>query len=450
MLNNKYSLNLILPVISLVFLLYMVQSARAEDFTVANVVELRAAIQTANTNGEDDIINIQAGTYPLDGAAGEDSSILGDLDIRSNIVLRGEAARTTILKGVGNDRILDIQGNINVTIEKLTITEGRLLDESGAGLYLNLQPNVTINECQIRKNVNERTSLGPRVGGIHNVDGNLTILNSTISENVSQSGDGGGLAHQIGELEIINSTFSNNTSRDGGGGMLIVDGTVTILNSTFTDNEATTGPGEGIENSIAEITMGNSLIAGNIDSNEPNDEDFAGTFTSLGGNIIGNNGEFTPIKFITIINNPQPSDQVGTADNPIDPMLGPLQDNGGPTDTHELLPGSPALDSGEDANCPSEDQRGVVRPLGGKCDIGAFEEGCGDGTAEPNEECDDGNNIDADGCSSICKTESSGNSNNSTPGSGGCRLIGQAPSVQGLGMIWIMSLIGWATIRKRH
>jgi cysteine-rich repeat protein len=196
--------------------------------------------------------------------------------------------------------------------------------------------------------------------------------------------------------------------------------------------------------------MGNTIVAGNNDSNEPNDEDFAGTFTSLGGNIIGNNGELTPIKFITIINNQQPSDQVGTANTPIDPMLVPLQNNGGPTDTHALLPGSPALDKGEDANCPSEDQRGVVRPLGGKCDIGAFEEGCGDGTEEPNEECEDGNNIDADGCSSICKLESTGDPNN--PNSGGCQLMDQGPSAQGHCMIWfwIMSFIGWTSIRRRR
>jgi cysteine-rich repeat protein len=87
--------------------------------------------------------------------------------------------------------------------------------------------------------------------------------------------------------------------------------------------------------------------------------------------------------------------------------------------------------------------------LGDKCDIGAFEEGCGDGTKETNEECDDDNNTDGDGCSSICKLESNGNLND--PNGGGCSLSTHPfrPNHDGLGIIFVMTLFGITILRKR-
>jgi cysteine-rich repeat protein len=100
-------------------------------------------------------------------------------------------------------------------------------------------------------------------------------------------------------------------------------------------------------------------------------------------------------------------DQIGVAAN-----LDVLADNGGPTPTHRLLPGSPAIDGGSADGCATfdddpitVDQRGVPRPQGDACDIGAFEDACGNGTVDAGEQCDDGNRLDGDCCSAGCRYE---------------------------------------------
>jgi hypothetical protein len=99
----------------------------------------------------------------------------------------------------------------------------------------------------------------------------------------------------------------------------------------------------------------------------------SGDFTSGGHNLIGDGTGSTG--FVNGVN----GDMVGTAANPIDPRLGPLANNGGPTQTHALLAGSPAIDHGDNTNAPATDQRGVARPRDGDhngsraVDIGAFE-----------------------------------------------------------------------------
>jgi cysteine-rich repeat protein len=98
----------------------------------------------------------------------------------------------------------------------------------------------------------------------------------------------------------------------------------------------------------------------------------------------------------------------------VDPLLGPLADNGGPTRTRR--PGSPAIEAGNPAPpgsgngaCEATDQRGVVRPIGSRCDIGAVEADCGDGNPQPGEECDDGNSTNGDGCDNNCSVTACGN-----------------------------------------
>jgi cysteine-rich repeat protein len=103
------------------------------------------------------------------------------------------------------------------------------------------------------------------------------------------------------------------------------------------------------------------------------------------------------------------NDQVGSSASPVDPLLDSLQDNGGSLPTQALFEDSPAVNAGDNASCAATDERGVSRPQGPACDIGAYEKGvCGDGFPEPEESCDDGNITDGDGCSATCSTESPG------------------------------------------
>ena len=197
-------------------------------------------------------------------------------------------------------------------------------------------------------------------GGIYQGATALTIFGSTISGNNAVRG--GGIYRQGGTFNITNSTVSGNTSVQEAGG---IANPTALNNVTITGNTSNNNRGSGIFTSG--FTMKNTILAGN---NGNDCESSSGT--SEGHNILGKNSAcaFTATT----------GDQVGTAAAPIDPLLGPLQNNGGPTLTHELLSGSPALDAGNPAApgsggdaCASGDQRGAIRPGGIACDVGAFE-----------------------------------------------------------------------------
>jgi hypothetical protein len=223
-------------------------------------------------------------------------------------------------------------------------------------------------------------------GGIFNDGDSLTLTNSTVSGNRA-SGSGGGIQSEGNSLTLINSTVSGNTS-DGSAGILNAGGTMTITNSTVSGNEAvfngggifnsgatstmtltnstvtnnTAGQGGGGINNGGSAILRNTIVAGNTASTGP---DALGNFSSQGNNLVGNT-----------------SGAVGFGGTDIlgrNPLLGPLQDNGGSTDTHALLSRSPAIDKGTNAGCPRTDQRGKARPMDGDgkgkalCDIGSFE-----------------------------------------------------------------------------
>jgi hypothetical protein len=188
------------------------------------------------------------------------------------------------------------------------------------------------------------------------------------------SGRGGGIL-STGTLTMTNSTVSGNSSAESGGIELEGQDPVSITSSTITGNSVGSHQRGGIGcYSCGPANINNSIVAGNIvaTSNNPptridienNGPRWEGSHNLIGAgdNILG-------------LNN-----LIGTPASPIDPRLGPLQDNGGPTETHALLTGSPAIDAADPINFPSTDQRGVARPQGAAPDIGAFEF---DGTEDP-------------------------------------------------------------------
>jgi len=210
-------------------------------------------------------------------------------------------------------------------------------------------------------------------GGIFISQGRLRVEDSTIGNN-SAGATGGGIRGGIGDAlpgttTIVNSTVSGNVAGSEGGGVFGVEGTY-IDFSTVTANSAPVGSGVASYGPPALTRIRSSIIAGNTSG----DVDFVGfqatnSFQSGGYNLIGSGNAVTAFD--------EPGDQTGI----IDPMLGLLADNGGPTLTHSLLVGSPAIDAGDPAavagvgTVPEFDQRGAPfgRVSGGRIDIGAFE-----------------------------------------------------------------------------
>jgi hypothetical protein len=241
----------------------------------------------------------------------------------------------------------------------------------GGGLAAVDSGTLTVSACTFSANsVSGVTSGG---GAIFNLQ-TLTVTDSTFTGNlVTQSGPSGFFANGGGimndhTLTVSNCTFNGNSADGGsftsgsGGAIYNFSGLMTVTSTTVSGNSAAgvTGSGGGIAGGG---NLWNTIVAGNAAPLAP---DVAGTVQSQGHNLIGDGTGGSGF---------MATDLVGTFDNPIDPLLGPLQDNGGPTQTMALLPGSPAIDAGDNTNAPDWDQRGVGYPriVNGIIDIGAFE-----------------------------------------------------------------------------
>jgi hypothetical protein len=246
--------------------------------------------------------------------------------------------------------------------EVLTLTNCTVSDNSaspsGGGIYN--AGTLTVTNSTVSGN-RARDS-----GGIEN-DGMLIVTNSTVSDNSASWYSGGGISNRPdGTVTLTNSTVSGNTAAGYGGGILnSVRGVVTVMNSTVSGNEASSGGG-GIYNNVDTLTLTNSWVDGECYCDAGCD----GIVTSNGYNIESP-GDTCGFE--------QTGDQINVSTENL--SLGPLADNGGPTRTHVLLPGSVAIDHIPAVDCEvDEDQRGEPRPEtgGDGCDVGAFEVQSGD------------------------------------------------------------------------
>ncbi len=298
----------------------------------------------------------------------------GSLTINKQMTINGSGAKKLRISGT-NTRIFYISATTAI-ISNLTLQDVNAFNVFGGGIG-SFNSVVTLNNIAIRNN----TIYGPVAhgGGIFNSNGTMTLTGVTINNNAATSvanfsfAYGGGIYNDNGTMTMTNVTISNNSAMASGstlglafGGGIYNTGTVTMTNVTINGNAVTaTGSvatatlGGGIFNASITLSILNTIVSNNLP------EDCMGApVTTNGYNIDSDNT----------------CNLVDVNDLPgVDPMLGPLQDNGGPTQTHAIPKNSPAVDAGDNRNCPPTDQRGYGRPFDGDddllpvCDIGAFE-----------------------------------------------------------------------------
>jgi hypothetical protein len=372
--------------------------------TVTNLLDsgpgsLRQAILDTPAGGTVDFQADLTGTITLTS---------GELAIRKDLTISGPGATAITVSGNNASRVFEIAGPFTVSVSGLTIADGLADSASGGGILNNGTLTVTdsvisgntassgwgggvanngtltLSRCTVSGNSADMAG-----GGVFNFYGTMTLADSTVSGNTTP-GNGGGINNNTnGTLMITGSTLSGNsaTSTNSGiGGAIVNFAALAVTNSAFANNSATAFGG-GIENdgpgplSVANSTIsgniagfggggvdlsgapgptfGNTVLAGNA---APSSPDVRGPLDSQGYNLIGNGSGGSGYA---------DTDLVGTAANPLDPLLGPLQDNGGPTQTMAPLPGSPALNVGDPDQLGSPDQRGVLRMAG--VNIGAYQ-----------------------------------------------------------------------------
>jgi hypothetical protein len=346
------------------------------------------------------------------GNAGNGSGISngGALTI-TNCTLSGNSAANDASHGGGG-----IFNTGTLTVTSTTLSGNQV--GQGGGIYNNT------GTLMVTSSTFSGNSAYYNGGGIYNRSGTAVVTNSTFSNNSASNNGGGGLYTETsGTLQVTNSTHSGNSASYGGGISIYNGGTlnitsstfsgistastgggistasnggtgsnVTIANSTFNLNAAATGAGIS-HTSGGTVTVTNSTLSGNFASSQGGGIFHSGSgMLKIGNTIVAMNN--APASSVDVMgslnsqsNNPPAgynligngtggtgycdTDLVGTADMPIDPLLGPLQDNGGPTFTMALLPGSPALNAGDPDQLGMSDQRGVTRS--GGVNIGAYQ-----------------------------------------------------------------------------
>ncbi len=367
-------------------------------------------------------------TFNFTGAIALDST----LTLTKNVTIRGPGASLLALDGQDAIRVLTVDGNVEVTLDGMTVRRGSLVPRGdGAGVWNNGGVLTIKNSIVTDNHGGEGGSPGGKGGGISNdggtllvqnsvVSGNsvaghdspgggiynnagtLTVESSTISGNATDS-SGGGISNSNGAMTVMNSAIVGNTSRSVGGGIAtlnsipnrlqaVVNSTITsntasgygggvfasvgvlsVTNSTLSGNSAPTGGGIMFAPYGAEVRLRNSIVVENTTGDNCGQWSASQGATSLGivsqGNNLGDSFACFPAQASL--------GDIVTSDT----LLGPLADNGGPTQTRALLNGSAAIDGVKylPTDCGTtitSDQRGILRPqdrAAVRCDIGAFE-----------------------------------------------------------------------------
>ncbi|MFL5846070.1 MAG: choice-of-anchor Q domain-containing protein [Solirubrobacteraceae bacterium] len=354
--------------------------------TAAATCSLRAAIQEADAADGDDAVVLPAGVFRLvippsfeAGSAADNEAGNGDLDMTGVLTVRGAGARRTTIDGGGLDRVFSSETGSTTTLSDMTITNG---DATGGGTSQEIgmgggvwnKGTMTLERLRLvgnhadgggavfsipRTYITIRDSLlagntAVEGGGIR-FDSGGELIGSTVADNVLKtvpkaallpdelSGYGGGIDHRGGnDVTIVNSTIVGNHANKGGGGL-----------NTAQDYAPLTDKVE-----LGRVRLRNTIIFGNTsDAGAANCQARAQIIQSTGHNLAGDDTCRLTAE----------GDLPGR-----DPLLSALKFHGGPTETFALRRGSPALDAAGTI-CAARDQRGVARPQGTACDIGAYE-----------------------------------------------------------------------------
>ena len=365
------------------------------------LTSLREAIMAANANPGPDTISFAP------GLTGTISLMMGELAIWNSVTIQGPGAPSLTINANHSSRIFNIDDgndgvNSDVVIDGLTLTGGMASgtgSQSFGGAVFSKE-SLTIYGSDI---VGNSADSGGGVWVATYTGGTTTIHNSTISGNTANY-YGGGIEASVsgGSVTLENSTIFGNTANYLGGGMDVgtSGGNMTIQNSTISGNTANLVGGGGIwiwgYTYGGTTTIRNSTISGNTTGgNGGGIFSYYGMAATVESTIIAlnsNTGNTGPniagvgtvvARYSLIADNTGGTaalidnghNLIGSGVAPIDPKLGPLANNGGPTMTRALLPGSPAIDTGSNPAGLMTDQRGegFPRTLGNQTDIGAYE-----------------------------------------------------------------------------
>jgi hypothetical protein len=377
------------------------------------VCSLRAAIMEANSVASPgtDTIHLPAGNFVLTRVGVDNTAFNGDLDILDPLLIVGQGAGSTIINGNGNvinDTVFNILGSGgDVTMVGVKIQNGKSIAGGAGGIgNFGFDDTLTLIDCVVQGNTSDP---GHGAGILVAAFSKLVLINTTVSGNTA-SNAGGGISN-IGRATLINSTVSGNSSLNWGGGVMNNSAgdpgaNLTLINSTVSGNHADRDGGGIYNGDTSAASLFNSTIANNVADFEDNDEGEGGGIFSVGAitltnTILSGNSHPGPLEpvlddckgvlqlqgynLIRSTTGCTLQNDNSTNLKDVNPNLGVLANNGGPTLTHALTAGSAAIDAANPAGCLDAtgailltDQRGFFRHVDGgigqpRCDIGAFE-----------------------------------------------------------------------------
>ena len=319
--------------------------------------------------------------------SGETITLLsGPLTLGKDVHIDGAAAPGLTISGNNTDRVFIVNAGTTAMLSHLTVADG--FGWQLAGGILN-NGSLTLDHVTVTRNImaTDAGDYWQGGGGIYNGE-NATfhLIDSSVTDNQAAWSGGGVYSFFNTTNTIVRSTISGNVSNDVGGGLRSL-GNFTITDSTFSGNTSTGWHGGAIFHTDGAMTISYTSVVNNIAPDGGSSAIFAGSFSAtvpsmhIENSLITGNQWYACDRWTGTVNfttggvnlvqddscSPDPGDII-TANAGV----GPLADNGGPTFTHALMPGSLAIDAAG-GTCSATDQRGIIRPQGAGCDIGAYE-----------------------------------------------------------------------------